>query len=132
MKFYEMNMKEKVMFLLEGHNDPHFTRNSSHYSIMTSPQNLLGSLALKVKGTDYLRPKDEEILDIVKDMYCTFSHTGGYNPYHNFLKTRKYSRFSSISACTVKQFVNFKGRQVPNSDVKFFKTAQEAIREVNK
>jgi len=132
MNFYEMNMEQKIMFLLESHNDPYFRRNNSHYSIMTTPQNLLGSLALKVKGTGYLRPKNEEILEIIKDMYCTFSHTGGYNRYHNFLKTRKYSRFSSISACTVEQFVNYKGRQVPNSDVKFFKSAQEAIKEVNK
>ncbi len=132
MNFYEMNMEQKIMFLLESHNDPYFSRNNSHYSIMTTPQNLLGSLALKVKGTGYVRPKNEEILEIVKDMYCTFSHTGGYNRYHNFLKTRRYSRFSSISACTVEQFVNYKGRQVPNSDVKFFKSAQEAIKEVNK
>jgi hypothetical protein len=132
MNFYEMNMEQKIMFLLESHNDPYFSRNNSHYSIMTTPQNLLGSLALKVKGTGYVRPKNEEILEIVKDMYCTFSHTGGYNRYHNFLKTRRYSRFSSISACTVEQFVNYKGRQVPNTDVKFFKSAQEAIKEVNK
>jgi hypothetical protein len=132
MNFYEMNMEQKIMFLLEGHNDPYFRRNNSHYSIMTTPQNILGSIALQIKEDGCPRPKNEEILEIVKDMYCTFSHTGGYNRYHNFLKTRKYSRFSSISACTVEQFVSYKGRQVPNSEVKFFKSAQEAIKEVNK
>jgi hypothetical protein len=132
MNFYEMNMEQKVMFLLEGHNDPYFRRNNSHHSIMTTPQNILGSIALHVKEHGSPRPKNEEILEIVKDMYCTFSHTGGYNPYRNLLRTRKYSRFSSISACTVEQFINYKGRQVPNSEVKFFKSAQEALKEVNK
>jgi len=132
MTFSEMNLKERVLFIVEGRNDPYFRRDYNWLAITTTPSLLLGSLAVAVKEHFKPRAKNEEILEVLKDMYCTFSHTGGYNRYHGFLKTRKYSRFSSISACTVEQFVNYKGRQVPNSDVKFFKSAQEAIKEVNK
>jgi hypothetical protein len=131
MNFSEMSIEEKVKFILLGRNDPYFRRDWNWLSIVTEPKLLLKSLSLRVKGFTGPQPTEEQILTVVKDMYCTFSHTGGYNRYHNFLRTRKYSRFSSISACTVEQFVNYKGRQVPNSDVKFFKTAQEAIKEVN-
>ncbi len=131
MKYSEMSNKEKIHFILLGRtNDPYFRRNYNWLSIVTEPKHLLGSLSLQLKNDTRL--KDEEVLEIVNGMYCTFYHTGGYNRYHNLLRTKKCSRFQSISACTIEQFVNYKGRQVPNSDVKFFLTAQEALKEVNK
>lgn len=131
MKYSEMSNKEKIHFILLGRtNDPYFRRNYNWLSIVTEPNHLLGSLSLQLKNETRL--KNEEVLEIVNGMYCTFYHTGGYNRYHNLLRTKKCSRFQSISACTIEQFVNYKGRQVPNSDVKFFLTAQEALKEVNK
>ena len=125
-----MSNKDKIHFILLGRtNDPYFRRNYNWLSIVTEPKHLLGSLSLQLKNDTRL--KDEEVLEIVNGMYCTFYHTGGYNRYHNLLRTKKCSRFQSISACTIEQFVNYKGRQVPNSDVKFFLTAQEALKEVN-
>ena len=130
MKYSEMSNKDKILFILLGRtNDPYFRRNYNSLSIVTEPKHLLGSLSLTMKNDTRL--KDEEVLEIVNGMYCTFYHTGGYNRYHNLLRTKKCSRFQSISACTIEQFVNYKGRQVPNSDVKFFLTAQEALKEVN-
>ena len=130
MKYSEMTNKDKILFILLGRtNDPYFRRNYNSLSIVTEPKHLLGSLSLTMKNDTRL--KDEEVLEIVNGMYCTFYHTGGYNRYHNLLRTKKCSRFQSISACTIEQFVNYKGRQVPNSDVKFFLTAQEALKEVN-
>lgn len=131
MKYSEMSNKDKIHFILLGRtNDPYFRRNYNWLSIVTEPNHLLGSLSLQLKNDTRL--KNEEVLEIVNGMYCTFYHTGGYNRYHNLLKTKKCSRFQSISACTIEQFVNYKGRQVPNSDVKFFLTAEEALKEVNK
>ena len=131
MKYSEMSNKDKILFILLGRtNDPYFRRNYNWLSIVTEPKHLLGSLSLQLKNDTRL--KDEEVLEIVNGMYCTFYHTGGYNRYHNLLRTKKCSRFQSISACTIEQFVNYKGRQVPNSDVKFFLTAEEALKEVNK
>lgn len=131
MKYSEMSNKDKILFILLGRtNDPYFRRNYNSLSIVTEPKHLLGSLSLQLKNDTRL--KDEEVLEIVNGMYCTFYHTGGYNRYHNLLRTKKCSRFQSISACTIEQFVNYKGRQVPNSDVKFFLTAEEALKEVNK
>jgi len=128
MNFYEMSNKDKIKFILLGRtNDPYFRRNYNWLSLVTEPGYLLKSLSLRIHS----RLKDEEVLDLVDDMYCTFYHTGGYNRYHNLLRTKKCSRFQSISACTIAQFVNYKGRQVPNSDVKFFMSAQEALKEVN-
>ena len=128
MNFYEMSNKDKIKFILLGRtNDPYFRRNYNWLSLVTEPGYLLKSLSLRIHS----RLKDEEVLEIVDDMYCTFYHTGGYNRYHNLLRTKKCSRFQSISACTIAQFVNYKGRQVPNSDVKFFMSAQEALKEVN-
>ena len=125
-----MSNKDKIKFILLGRtNDPYFRRNYNWLSIVTEPNHLLGSLSLQMKNDTRL--KNEEVLEIVKDMYCTFYHTGGYNRYHDLLRTKKCSRFQSISACTIEQFVNYKGRQVPNSDVKFFMTAKEALKEVN-
>ena len=125
-----MSNKDKIKFILLGRtNDPYFRRNYNWLSIVTEPNHLLGSLSLQMKNDTRL--KNEEILEIVDGMYCTFYHTGGYNRYHNLLRTKKCSRFQSISACTIEQFVNYKGRQVPNSDVKFFMTAEEALKEVN-
>ena len=122
-----MSNKDKIKFILLGRtNDPYFRRNYNWLSLVTEPGYLLKSLSLRIHS----RLKDEEVLDLVDDMYCTFYHTGGYNRYHNLLRTKKCSRFQSISACTIAQFVNYKGRQVPNSDVKFFMTAQEALKEV--
>lgn len=130
MKYSEMSNKDKIHFILLGRtNDPYFRRNYNWLSIVTEPKHLLGSLSLQLKNDTRL--KDEEVLEIVNGMYCTFYHTGGYNRYHNLLRTKKCSRFQSISACTIEQFVNYKGRQVPNSEVKFFLTAQEALKEVN-
>ena len=130
MNFHEMSNKDKIKFILLGRtNDPYFRRNYNWLSIVTEPNHLLGSLSLQMKNDTRL--KNEEILEIVDGMYCTFYHTGGYNRYHNLLRTKKCSRFQSISACTIEQFVNYKGRQVPNSDVKFFMTAEEALKEVN-
>lgn len=130
MKYSEMSNEQKIKFILLGRtNDPYFRRNYNWLSIVTEPKHLLGSLSLQLKNDTRL--KDEEVLKIVNGMYCTFYHTGGYNRYHNLLKTKKCSRFQSISACTIEQFVNYKGRQVPNSDVKFFLTAEEALKEVN-
>lgn len=130
MKYSEMSNKDKIHFILLGRtNDPYFRRNYNWLSIVTEPKHLLGSLSLQLKNDTRL--KNEEVLEIVNGMYCTFYHTGGYNRYHNLLKTKKCSRFQSISACTIEQFVNYKGRQVPNSDVKFFLTAEEALKEVN-
>jgi hypothetical protein len=130
MNFHEMSNKDKIKFILLGRtNDPYFRRNYNWLSIVTEPNHLLGSLSLQMKNDTRL--KNEEVLEIVKDMYCTFYHTGGYNRYHDLLRTKKCSRFQSISACTIEQFVNYKGRQVPNSDVKFFMTAKEALKEVN-
>jgi len=130
MKYSEMSNKDKILFILLGRtNDPYFRRNYNWLSIVTEPKHLLGSLSLQIKNDTRL--KDEEVLEIVNGMYCTFYHTGGYNRYHNLLRTKKCSRFQSISACTIEQFVNYKGRQVPNSDVKFFLTAEEALKEVN-
>lgn len=130
MKYSEMSNKDKIHFiLLSRTNDPYFRRNYNWLSIVTEPKHLLGSLSLQLKNETRL--KDEGVLEIVNGMYCTFYHTGGYNRYHNLLKTKKCSRFQSISACTIEQFVNYKGRQVPNSDVKFFLTAEEALKEVN-
>ena len=130
MKYSEMSNKDKILFILLGRtNDPYFRRNYNSLSIVTEPKHLLGSLSLTMKNDTRL--KDEEVLEIVNGMYCTFYHTGGYNRYHNLLRTKKCSRFQSISACTIEQFVNYKGRQVPNSDVKFFLTAEEALKEVN-
>lgn len=130
MNFHEMSNKDKIKFiLLSRTNDPYFRRNYNWLSIVTEPNHLLGSLSLQMKNDTRL--KNEEVLEIVDGMYCTFYHTGGYNRYHNLLRTKKCSRFQSISACTIEQFVNYKGRQVPNSDVKFFMTAQEALKEVN-
>lgn len=126
-----MSNKDKIHFILLGRtNDPYFRRNYNWLSIVTEPKHLLGSLSLQLKNDTRL--KNEEVLEIVNGMYCTFYHTGGYNRYHNLLKTKKCSRFQSISACTIEQFVNYKGRQVPNSDVKFFLTAEEALKEINK
>ena len=126
-----MSNKDKIHFILLGRtNDPYFRRNYNWLSIVTEPKHLLGSLSLQLKNDNRL--KNEEVLEIVNGMYCTFYHTGGYNRYHNLLRTKKCSRFQSISACTIEQFVNYKGRQVPNSDVKFFLTAEEALKEVNK
>ena len=126
-----MSNKDKIHFILLGRtNDPYFRRNYNWLSIVTEPKHLLGSLSLQLKNETRL--KNEEVLEIVNGMYCTFYHTGGYNRYHNLLRTKKCSRFQSISACTIEQFVNYKGRQVPNSDVKFFLTAEEALKEVNK
>ena len=126
-----MSNKDKIHFILLGRtNDPYFRRNYNWLSIVTEPKHLLGSLSLQLKNDTRL--KDEEVLEIVNGMYCTFYHTGGYNRYHNLLRTKKCSRFQSISACTIEQFVNYKGRQVPNSEVKFFLTAEEALKEVNK
>ena len=131
MKYSEMSNKDKIHFILLGRtNDPYFRRNYNWLSIVTEPKHLLGSLSLQLKNDNRL--KNEEVLEIVNGMYCTFYHTGGYNRYHNLLRTKKCSRFQSISACTIEQFVNYKGRQVPNSDVKFFLTAEEALKEVNK
>ncbi len=131
MKYSEMTNKQKIHFiLLSRTNDPYFRRNYNWLSIVTEPKHLLGSLSLQLKNDTRL--KNEEVLEIVNGMYCTFYHTGGYNRYHNLLRTKKCSRFQSISACTIEQFVNYKGRQVPNSDVKFFLTAEEALKEVNK
>lgn len=125
-----MSNKDKINFILLGRtNDPYFRRNYNWLSILTEPKHLLSSLSLQMKNETRL--KNEEVLELVKDMYCTFYHTGGYNRYHDLLRTKKCSRFQSISACTIEQFVNYKGRQVPNSDVKFFMTAQEALKEVN-
>lgn len=125
-----MSNKDKIHFILLGRtNDPYFRRNYNWLSIVTEPKHLLGSLSLQLKNDTRL--KNEEVLEIVNGMYCTFYHTGGYNRYHNLLRTKKCSRFQSISACTIEQFVNYKGRQVPNSDVKFFLTAEEALKEVN-
>lgn len=129
MNFHEMSNKDKINFILLGRNDPYFRRNYNWLSIVTEPKHLIGSLSLQMKNETRL--KNEEVLEIVDGMYCTFYHTGGYNRYHNLLRTKKCSRFQSISACTIEQFVNYKGRQVPNSDVKFFMTAQEALKEVN-
>jgi len=130
MKYSEMSNKDKIHFILLGRtNDPYFRRNYNWLSIVTEPKHLIGSLSLQMKNETRL--KNEEVLELVKDMYCTFYHTGGYNRYHDLLRTKKCSRFQSISACTIEQFVNYKGRQVPNSDVKFFMTAQEALKEVN-
>lgn len=130
MKYSEMSNKDKILFILLGRtNDPYFRRNYNWLSIVTEPKHLLGSLSLQLKNDTRL--KNEEVLEIVNGMYCTFYHTGGYNRYHNLLRTKKCSRFQSISACTIEQFVNYKGRQVPNSEVKFFLTAQEALKEVN-
>lgn len=130
MKYSEMSNEQKIKFILLGRtNDPYFRRNYNSLSIVTEPKHLLGSLSLTMKNDTRL--KNEEVLEIVNGMYCTFYHTGGYNRYHNLLRTKKCSRFQSISACTIEQFVNYKGRQVPNSDVKFFLTAQEALKEVN-
>ena len=130
MKYSEMSNEQKIKFILLGRtNDPYFRRNYNWLSIVTEPKHLLGSLSLQLKNDTRL--KDEEVLEIVNGMYCTFYHTGGYNRYHNLLRTKKCSRFQSISACTIEQFVNYKGRQVPNSEVKFFLTAQEALKEVN-
>ena len=126
-----MSNKDKIHFILLGRtNDPYFRRNYNWLSIVTEPNHLLGSLSLQLKNDTRL--KNEEVLEIVNGMYCTFYHTGGYNRYHNLLRTKKCSRFQSISACTIEQFVNYKGRQVPNSDVKFFLTAEEALKEINK
>ena len=126
-----MSNKDKIHFILLGRtNDPYFRRNYNWLSIVTEPKHLLGSLSLQLKNDTRL--KNEEVLEIVNGMYCTFYHTGGYNRYHNLLRTKKCSRFQSISACTIEQFVNYKGRQVPNSDVKFFLTAEEALKEINK
>lgn len=131
MNYSEMTNKQKIHFILLGRtNDPYFRRNYNWLSIVTEPKHLLGSLSLQLKNETRL--KNEEVLEIVNGMYCTFYHTGGYNRYHNLLRTKKCSRFQSISACTIEQFVNYKGRQVPNSDVKFFLTAEEALKEVNK
>lgn len=131
MKYSEMSNKDKIHFILLGRtNDPYFRRNYNWLSIVTEPKHLLGSLSLQLKNDTRL--KNEEVLQILNGMYCTFYHTGGYNRYHNLLRTKKCSRFQSISACTIEQFVNYKGRQVPNSDVKFFLTAEEALKEVNK
>jgi len=125
-----MSNKDKIHFILLGRtNDPYFRRNYNWLSIVTEPKHLLGSLSLQLKNDTRL--KNEEVLQILNGMYCTFYHTGGYNRYHNLLRTKKCSRFQSISACTIEQFVNYKGRQVPNSDVKFFLTAEEALKEVN-
>ena len=125
-----MSNKDKINFILLGRtNDPYFRRNYNWLSIVTEPKHLIGSLSLQMKNETRL--KNEEILEIVDGMYCTFYHTGGYNRYHDLLRTKKCSRFQSISACTIEQFVNYKGRQVPNSDVKFFITAKEALKEVN-
>lgn len=130
MNFSEMSNKDKINFILLGRtNDPYFRRNYNWLSIVTEPKHLLGSLSLQMKNETRL--KNEEVLELVKDMYCTFYHTGGYNRYHNLLRTKKCSRFQSISACTIEQFVNYKGKQVPNSDVKFFMTAEEALKEIN-
>jgi hypothetical protein len=130
MNFHEMSNKDKINFILLGRtNDPYFRRNYNWLSIVTEPKHLIGSLSLQMKNETRL--KNEEILEIVDGMYCTFYHTGGYNRYHDLLRTKKCSRFQSISACTIEQFVNYKGRQVPNSDVKFFITAEEALKEVN-
>lgn len=130
MKYSEMSNKDKILFILLGRtNDPYFRRNYNWLSIVTEPKHLLGSLSLQLKNDTRL--KNEEVLEIVNRMYCTFYHTGGYNRYHNLLRTKKCSRFQSISACTIEQFVNYKGRQVPNSEVKFFLTAEEALKEVN-
>ena len=130
MKYSEMSNKDKILFILLGRtNDPYFRRNYNWLSIVTEPKHLLASLSLQLKNETRL--KNEEVLEIVNGMYCTFYHTGGYNRYHNLLRTKKCSRFQSISACTIEQFVNYKGRQVPNSDVKFFLTAEEALKEVN-
>jgi|GEM_PF-4281317 len=130
MNFYEMSNKDKIKFILLGRtNDPLFRRNYNWLSLVTEPNHLLGSLALRMKNETRL--KNEEVLELVKDMYCTFYHTGGYNRYHDLLRTKRCSKFQSISACTIAQFVNYKGRQVPNSDVKFFMSAQEALKEVN-
>ena len=130
MNFHEMSNKDKINFILLGRtNDPYFRRNYNWLSIVTEPKHLIGSLSLQMKNETRL--KNEEILEIVDGMYCTFYHTGGYNRYHDLLRTKKCSRFQSISACTIEQFVNYKGRQVPNSDVKFFMTAEEALKEVN-
>lgn len=130
MNFHEMSNKDKIKFiLLSRTNDPYFRRNYNWLSIVTEPNHLLGSLSLQMKNDTRL--KNEEVLEIVDGMYCTFYHTGGYNRYHDLLRTKKCSRFQSISACTIEQFVNYKGRQVPNSDVKFFMTAEEALKEVN-
>lgn len=130
MKYSEMSNKDKILFILLGRtNDQYFRRNYNWLSIVTEPKHLLGSLSLQLKNETRL--KDEEVLQILDGMYCTFYHTGGYNRYHNLLRTKKCSRFQSISACTIEQFVNYKGRQVPNSDVKFFLTAEEALKEVN-
>lgn len=125
-----MSNKDKIKFILLGRtNDPLFRRNYNWLSLVTEPNHLLGSLALRMKNETRL--KNEEVLELVKDMYCTFYHTGGYNRYHDLLRTKRCSKFQSISACTIAQFVNYKGRQVPNSDVKFFMSAQEALKEVN-
>ena len=129
MNFHEMSAQEKIMFLLEQHNNP---RRDSSYAIMATPQNLLGSLALKLKGTDRgPRMKDEEILPYIKGMYCTFLRTGGLNAYIGMLRQRKCGK-STFSVCKVENFVNFKGRQVPNSEVKFFTKLEDAIKEFHR
>ena len=125
-----MSNKDKIKFILLGRtNDPLFRRDYNWLSLVTEPGYLLKSLSLRIKDNNS-RLKDEEVLEIVDNMYCTFYHTGGYNRYHDLLRTKRCSKFQSISACTIAQFVNYKGRQVPNSDVKFFMTAQEALKEV--
>lgn len=130
MVYSEMSNEEKVKFVLLGRNDPYFRREYNWLSIVTEPRYLLGSLALVVKGHSRTRPSNEEILEIVKSMYCTFYHTGGYNRYHNLLADKKVSKFQSKAACTVEQFINYSGRQVPNSEVKFFLTVEEAKRDI--
>jgi hypothetical protein len=124
MIFSEMTTKDKIDFILKGQIDPYFCNEYNWLSIKTTPDALLETLSLRVNA------REREVLPLIKGMYCTFCHTGGYNPYSNFLRTRRFSRFQSISACTVEQFINYKGRQVPNSDVCFFNTASEAIRRV--
>jgi hypothetical protein len=133
--FSEMSNEDKVRYILLGQNDPYFIRNHN-FGLLTEPKYLLKSLSLNLKrGTNYGTPrlKDEEVLEIVKGMYyCTFYHTGGYNRYHNLIADKKVSRFQMKAACTVEQFINYKGRQVPNSEVKFFLTLEEAKRDVYK
>lgn len=127
--YSEMSLKEKLFFILEGHNDPVWRRNWNWLSIVTTPADLIGSLTITVgRHATTPRPRPEEVLELIKGVYCTFYHTGGYNPYHDLIKTRKYSRFQSISLCTIEQFVKYRGRQVPNSEVKFYFTFSDALK----
>ncbi len=123
--FRKLPLAERVKKCLLGQNDLVFRNEWSFLpTIRTTQEGLLATLSLRVNA------REREVQPLLKGLYCTFSHTGGYSPYNKFLRTRRFSKFQSISACTVEQFLSYKGRQVPNSEVLFFETAQEAINKV--